>query len=154
LGNGKWLRPFAITGAVTLEHPMSDTSTNLGIDERAGQFTSIPTRNADTLHWGFSIQYSTFYLTSRYTPGRLPKNEPLYQFIPLVEFAFDTSRGQKTAATINPGLAYIGQNWQLAAEAIIPANTEGGQTIGVRAHLFLFLDDLFPALFGKPVFSP
>jgi hypothetical protein len=51
-------------------------------------------------------------------------------------------------------LAYIGESWQLAAEAIIPANTEGGRTIGVRAHLFLFLDDLFPALFGKPVFSP
>lgn len=79
-----WLRPFAITGAVTLEHPMSDTSTNLGIDEDTGQLTPMPTRNADTLHWGFSLQYSTFYLTSRYTPGQLPKDEPLHQLIPLV----------------------------------------------------------------------
>jgi hypothetical protein len=149
-----WLRPFAITGAVTLEHPMSDTSTNLGIDEQTGLLAPLPTWRTDTLHWGFSLQYSTFYLTSRYTPGRLPKNEPLHQFIPLVEFAFDTPRGQKTAATISPGLAYIGESWQLAAEAIIPANTEGGRTVGVRAHLFLFLDDLFPALFGRPVFGP
>jgi len=149
-----WLRPFAITAAVTLEHPMSDTSTNFGIDDQSGQLVSMPTRNVDTLHWGFSLQYSTFYLTSRYTPGQLPKKEPVWQLIPLVEFAFDSPRGEKTAATINPGMAYVGDTWQLAAEAIIPANTEGGRTIGMRAHLFLFLDDLLPAVFGKPLFGP
>jgi hypothetical protein len=58
----------------------------------------------DTLHWGFSIQYSTYYLSNRYTPGRLPKEEPLRQFIPLVEFAFDKPRGEKTAATVSRAL--------------------------------------------------
>lgn len=58
---------------------------------------------------------------------------------------------QKTAATMNPGLAYVGDTWQVAAEAIVPLNSEGGRTIGVRAHLFLFLDDLIPAVFGKPL---
>jgi hypothetical protein len=43
--------------------------------------------------------------------------------------------------------------WQVAAEAIVPINSEGGRTIGMRAHLFLFLDDLFPAVFGKPLLS-
>ena len=52
------------------------------------------TRAVDTLHWGFSIQYSTYYLTSRYMPGKLPKNEPLHQFIPLIEFAINTPRGE------------------------------------------------------------
>jgi hypothetical protein len=28
----------------------------------------------------------------------------------------------------------------VAAEAIVPINSEGGRTIGMRAHLFLFLD--------------
>ena len=148
-----WLRPFAITGAVTIEHPMSGNSINFGIDEGTGQLGPPPARNVDTLHWGFSLQYSTFYLTNRYTPGKLPKNEPLHQFIPLVEFAFDTPRGEKTAATINPGLAYVGGAWQVAAEAIVPLNSQGGRTIGMRAHLFLFLDDLFPAVFGKPLLS-
>ncbi len=146
-----WLRPFAVTGAVTLEHPMSGSSINFGIDEDTGQLGPMLTRNVDTLHWGFSLQYSTFYLTNRYTPGKLPKAEPLHQFIPLVEFAFDTPRGEKTAATMNPGLAYVAGAWQVAAEAIVPLNSEGGRTIGVRAHLFLFLDDLFPAVFGKPL---
>jgi hypothetical protein len=146
-----WLRPFALTGAVTVEHPMTGTSINFGIDDQTGELASMVTRNVDTLHWGFSIQYSTFYLTSRYTPGKLPKNEPLYQLIPFVEFAFDSPRGGKTAATMNPGLAYVGGAWQLAAEAIVPLNSEGGRTIGVRAHLFLFLDDLLPAVFGQPL---
>jgi hypothetical protein len=146
-----WLRPFAVTGAITLEHPMTGTSINFGVDEQTGTLGPMLTRNVDTLHWGFSIQYSVFYLTSRYTPGKLPKDEPLHQFIPLVEFAFDTPRGAKTAATMNPGLAYVGGAWQLAAEAIVPLNSEGGRSIGVRAHLFLFLDDLMPELFGKPL---
>jgi hypothetical protein len=148
-----WLRPFAVTGAVTLEHPMSGSSINFGIDEDTGQLGPMLTRKVDTLHWGFSLQYSTFYLSDRFTPGKLPKNEPLHQFIPLVEFAFDTPRGEKTAATMNPGLAYVGSAWQVAAEAIVPLNSEGGRTIGMRAHLFLFLDDLFPAVFGKPLLS-
>jgi hypothetical protein len=52
---------------------------------------------------------------------------------------------------MNPGLAYVGDSWQVAAEAIIPLNSEGGRNIGARAHLFLFLDDLFPTIFGKPL---
>ena len=148
-----WLRPFAVTGAVTLEHPFAGTSTNLGMDGLDGQLGPLLIRNVDILHWGFSIQYSTFYLTSRFRPGKLPQAEPLHQFIPLIEFAFDTLRGEKTAATMNPGLAYVGDTWQVAAEAIIPLNSEGGRTIGARAHLFLFLDDLMPAVFGKPLLS-
>jgi hypothetical protein len=146
-----WLRPFAITGAITLEHPMTGTSINSCIDQQTGQLGPMLARNVDTLHWGFSLQYSTFYLTSRYTPGKLPKNEPVYQFIPLVEFSFDSPRGEKTAATMNPGLAYVAGAWQVAAEAIVPLNTEGGSRIGARAQLLLFLDDLTPSLFGKPL---
>jgi hypothetical protein len=52
---------------------------------------------------------------------------------------------------MNPGLAYVGDTWQVAAEAIVPLNSEGERTIGVRAHLSLFLDDLIPAVFGKPL---
>jgi hypothetical protein len=47
--------------------------------------------------------------------------------------------------SMNPGLAYVAGAWQVAADVIVPINNEGGRTIGMRAHLFLFLDDLFPA---------
>ncbi len=38
-----------------------------------------------------------------------------------------------------------------SAEAIIPLNRLGGTGPGFRAQLLLFLDDLVPSLFGKPL---
>ncbi|MBV8290168.1 MAG: hypothetical protein JOZ35_24920 [Hyphomicrobiales bacterium] len=73
------------------------------------------------------------------------------QFVPLIEFSFDSPRGQKTAATMNPGLSYVAVSWQVAAEAIVPLNSEAGRSIGVRAQLLLFLQDLIPSVFGKPL---
>jgi hypothetical protein len=148
-----WLRPFAITGAIAAELPTSSTSTNFGPDPSTGQLAPTITHHVDTLHWGLSIQYSTLYLTDRFNPGRLPKNEPLNQWVPLVEFAFTSPRGQKTAATMNPGFSYVGTNWQVAVEAIVPLNSEAGRGIGARTQLLLFLDDLMPSLFGKPLLS-
>ena len=97
------------------------------------------TRNADTLHWGFALEFSTLYLTNRFTPGKLPKREPVNQLVPLIEFAFDSPRGEKTSATMNPGLSYVTTTWQLAAEAIVPLNKEAGRSVGARAQLLLFL---------------
>ena len=148
-----WLRPFAVTGAVTVEHPLAASSINLGIDPQSGQSGPITTRNADFLHWGFSVQYSTFYLTNRFVPGKLPKEEPVQQFVPLVEFAFDSANGVKTAATMNPGIAYVAKTYQFGVEAIVPLNGEGGRNVGMRAQLLLFLDDLLPSIFGKPIFG-
>ena len=148
-----WLRPFGITGAVTVEHPMTGSSINFGIDPQSGQLGPMLARNVDTLHWGFALEFSTLYLTSRFTPGKLPKEEPLNQVVPLVEFSFHSPRGEKTVATMNPGLSYVAVTWQVAAEAIVPLNSEAGRSIGGRAQLLLFLDDLIPSLFGKPLLS-
>jgi hypothetical protein len=87
-----------------------------------GRFDSVLSPGVETLHWGISIQYSTLYLTSRFDGGP-PKAEPLNQWVPLVEFKFDSPRGQVTAAT------------------------------GFRAQLLFFLDDLAPSLFGKPLLT-
>jgi hypothetical protein len=117
-----------------------------------GRFDSVLSPGVETLHWGFSIQYSTLYLTSRFDGGP-PKNEPLNQWVPLIEFRFDSPRGQYTAATMNPGFAYVAVAWQIAAEAIIPLNRAGGNRTGVRAQLLFFLDDLIPSVFGTPLLS-
>jgi len=111
------------------------------------------TRDAEVVHWGLAVEFSTLYLTNRFTPGKLPKEEPLNQFVPLVEFAFDSAPGKKTFATMNPGLSYVAVTWQVAAEAIIPLNGAAGRSVGARAQLLLFLDDLIPSLFGKPLLS-
>ena len=148
-----WLRPFGITGAFTLEHPMTGAAVNFGVDDQTGQLSPMVTRKVDTLHWGFAVEFSTLYLTSRFTPGKLPKQEPLNQLVPLVEFSFISPRGEKTAATMNPGLSYVAVTWQVAAEAIVPLNSEAGRGVGGRAQLLLFLDDLIPSLFGNPLLS-
>jgi hypothetical protein len=147
-----WLRPFGVTGAVVLEHPTGSVSTNLGFDPVTGQLGPMLTRNVDILHWGFAVEFSTLYLTSRFSGGP-PREEPLNQFVPLVEFAFDSAPGRKSVATMNPGLSYVAVTWQLAVEAIVPLNGASGRDIGGRVQLLLFLDDLAPSLFGKPLLS-
>jgi hypothetical protein len=148
-----WLRPFAVTGAFAAEVPAGSTrAIALAPNLANGRFDSVLSPGLETLHWGFSIQYSTLYLTSRFDGGP-PKEEPLNQLVPLVEFRFDSPRGQYTAATINPGFAYVAVTWQIAAEAIIPLNRAGGNGTGFRAQLLFFLDDLIPSVFGKPLLS-
>jgi len=148
-----WLRPFALAGAVSLELPLRAASVNFGFDPASGRFGPMPGANVEILHWGFAVEYSTLYLTDRFKPGRLPKEEPLHQLIPLVEFAFDSPRGDKTAATMNPGFAYVEDVWQISFEVIVPLNSQGGHGLGTRAQLLLFLDDLAPSLFGKPLLA-
>ena len=94
-------------------------------------------------------------MTSRFTGGP-PKEEPLNQLVALIEFPVDTTIKGGTltnASTMNPGLAYIGVAYQVAAEATIPLNRQGGHGAGVTAGIELFLQDLMPSLFDKPVLS-
>jgi len=131
---------------------MTGSSINFGIDPQTGQLGPMLTRNVDILHWAFALEFSTLYLTSRFTPGKLPKDEPLNQLVPLVEFSFDSARGQKTVATMNPGFSYVAVSWQVAVEAIVPL-CEAGRSVGARAQLLLFLQDLMPSVFGRPLLS-
>lgn len=146
-----WLRPFAIAGALVAELPLQRATTNLTYQPASNQFTPVRTENVPILHYGLAIEYSPYYRTSRFKPGELPEEEPLRQLVPLIEFGFDAPRGQATRGTANPGIAYVGNSWQLAAEAIVPLNKAAGNGIGARIHLLLFLDDLVPSVFGKPL---
>ena len=148
-----WLRPFAVTGAIVNEAPVgSSRATALAPNLSTGRFDSIPSPGVETLHWGFSIQFSTLYLTNRFDGGP-PTHEPEKQWVPLIEFRFDSPSGQKAIATANPGVAYVDGNWQLAAEIILPMNHPGGNGPGFRAQLLLFLDDLMPSVFGRPLLT-
>ncbi|MCC8981443.1 hypothetical protein [Bradyrhizobium acaciae] len=147
-----WMRPFAVTAAAVDEVPIGSGGMALAPNPVTGRFDTVLSPAVETLHWGFSVQYSTLYLTKRFDGGP-PKDEPLNQLVPLVEFRFDSPRGQATAATANPGFAYVAVTWQVAAEAIIPLNRAGGTGPGFRAQLLLFLDDLVPSLFGKPLLA-
>jgi hypothetical protein len=73
----------------------------------------------------------------------------------VVEFALETplERGGVTTGTVNPGLIWAGQYFQLGAEAIIPLNSSSGHVVGFKAQLHFFIDDLFPASLGRPIFG-
>jgi hypothetical protein len=58
-----------------------------------------------------------------------------------------------TTGTIQPGVVYMADKWQIAVEAVIPVNGASGHGAGVVASLDLFLDDIFPNTIGKPIFS-
>jgi hypothetical protein len=136
------LRPFAITAEVSATTP--------------GQAVWGDEMFPTTFNWGFSLQYSLPYYNSHV--GEIG-NDFFRHLIPTVEFAFSTPTAHAeegtwgTTGTIQPGVVYMADKWQLAVEAVIPVNGASGHGAGVVASLDLFLDDIFPNTIGKPIFS-
>jgi len=143
-----FLRPIGFVGAAALEFPLRGSSETL--DYNDGRTVALTERTPVTLHTGFAIEYSTLYLTDRFVPGKLPNEEPLFQVIPLVEFAFDSPQGEKTRGTVNPGLSYIHDEWQVSAEAVVPLTREAGRGTGFRLQFLMFLDQIMPG-FSEPL---
>ncbi len=150
-----WLRPFGIAGSVSGEIPTHGSAANLDYSAETRALVATETSQVPVLHWGVALEYSTFYLTDQFKPGELPEDEPLDQFVPLVEFAFDSPRGQRTTGTVNPGLSYVSEEIpvQVAAELSLPITGGGQHGVGGQVQLLVFLDDLLPSVFGKPVFG-
>ena len=145
-----WLRPIGFVGAAAVEVPMRGSSHSL--DYNDGRTVSFPVRDRTpvTLHTGFAVEYSTLYLTDRFVPGQLPPEEPLFQVIPIVEFAFDSPQGEKSRGTANPGLSYIHDEWQVSAEAVMPLSRSAGRGTGFRLQFLMFLDKIVPG-FAEPI---
>jgi hypothetical protein len=58
-----------------------------------------------------------------------------------------------TIGTVNPEVLYIADKYQLSVEAIIPVNRASGDDVGVIGQLHLYLDDMFPNSFGRPLLA-
>jgi hypothetical protein len=127
-----WLRPVAITGAAGVGVPTGEAAT--------------------TARYGLSLQYSLYYL-DRHTGIAV---EPwLNRLIPLIEFSGETPLGRsyhiRTTAIVAPGIAWMGEEMQLAVEALVPVNRHTGRGVGVIAQAHFFLDEMLPSVFGKPL---
>lgn len=130
----KYARPFALTGTVGEDLPTSADPNNL--------------------NWGLALEYSLPYLQSQVKDIGLP--QPFSKMIPLVEFSFTTPEnrgGGPTTGTINPGILYENNYFQIGAEAIIPANGATGHDIGVVFQVQIYIDDIWPNIFGHPLFG-
>ena len=145
----KFMRPLAVTGLVGLGIPTRSGTTSISDEGEV----SVE-RHPHTLEWGFAVEYSLPYLQSFVQDVGL--REPFSRMIPVVEFAMSTAldRGASgTTGTVNPGIIWAGRYTQLAVEAVIPVNNRSGNRVGWIAQLHFFLDDLFPATIGRPIFG-
>jgi hypothetical protein len=153
-----WIRPVAITGQLGYAIPGQRSTTTFGTDPASGLPTVDTEFNPQVLNWGATVQYSMPYLKSAVIDLGLP--DFINHLIPLVEGTFRTpvantfTSGTKTTGTIQPGVVWVGNTFQVAVEALIPINRQSGTNVGVIAQLHLFLDDIDPHGIGKPIFGP
>jgi len=61
--------------------------------------------------------------------------------------------GGQTVGTVQPGVIWAGQYFQIGAEAIIPTTRLTGRGFGGVVQLNFYLDDLFPGSIGRPLFG-
>jgi hypothetical protein len=150
-----FLRPFAITGTLGLGIPTRVRNESISVDPVTGQKTVSVDHNPDTLQWGLVLEYSLIYLQQHVKD--LGLKTPLDHLIPLVEFSMSTplNRGvnELITGTINPGVIWSGQYFQVGIEAMIPVNGHTGHNVGVIAQIHFYLDDLVPKVFSKPLFG-
>jgi hypothetical protein len=148
-----WMRAFGLTGQVGYAIPSSSAS--FTVDPDSGEVDID--RHPRFLNYGFSLQYSMPYLKSSVVDLGLP--DVINRLVPIVEGSFQTPVGNNqgtgigTTGTINPGVIWVGDTFQLALEAIVPINRASGTGIGGMVQLHLYLDDLFPKSIGAPLFS-
>ena len=150
--NMKFFKPFALTAQVGYAVPTQSSTTAL--DAQTGLLSS--TDNPQFLVWGGSLQYSFPYLKASVQDLGLPNF--VNRLVPLVEFRLETQVAnlngeERTTGTVNPGVIYVADKFQLGFEAIIPINRASGDGVGVIGQLHLYLDDIFPNSIGRPLFA-
>jgi hypothetical protein len=153
-----WLRAFAVTGQVGYAIPgRRSTISGIDIDPDTGAVNLDVEYHPQVLQWGGSLQYSMPYLKSNIVDLSLP--DFFNRLMPLVEVSLQTpvantlTSGTVTTGTINPGVIWVGDYFQVAAEAIIPINRASGTGIGGMMQLHFYLDDIFPQSIGRPIFA-
>ena len=150
-----YLKPFAVTGVVGGQIPSRGSTRKIKLGQEEGEIEVERERHPDVFTWGLALQYSIPYLQSSVRDFGLPA--PLDRLVPLVEVEFQhpLNRGQsgKFTGTVNPGVIWTGRFFQVAVEAIVPVNTRTGKNLGIRGQLHFYLDDLLPAMIGRPLFG-
>ncbi|MBU6458687.1 MAG: hypothetical protein KGQ48_14295 [Bradyrhizobium sp.] len=152
-----WIRPVAITGQVGYSIPETRFATVVGLDPDTGAQTFDTEFHPYVLNWGGSIQYSMPYLKSAVVDLGLP--DFVNHLIPLVEANLQTpvantlTSGRLTTGTVNPGVIWVGNYFQVGIEALIPINRQSGSNVGVIAQLHYYLDDIDPHGIGRPLFG-
>jgi hypothetical protein len=140
-----FIRAFAVTGQAGYQVPTTSFDFTQGV--------LIP----QNLAYGGSLQFSFPYLKSNVIDLGLP--DFINHLIPIVEAQFTSPVANNlgnpwiTTGTVNPGVIWVGDYFQVGVEAIIPINSASGTNIGAIAQLHFYLDDIFPNTIGRPLFG-
>jgi hypothetical protein len=130
----KFLKPFAVTG--TLGYVIPGESVN-----------------PNAVSWGLAVEYSIPYLQQHVQ--EIDWLRPFRNVIPLVEFVMNSPvnhGGGYTTGTINPGFLWESRYYEVGVEAVIPVNRATGPNVGAVFLLQVYIDDIWPKIFGYPVF--
>jgi hypothetical protein len=147
------LRAFAVTGQVGYSFPTRRTTIMVDPDTGDVSFQNNP----NFLVYSGSLQFSMPYLKTNVVDLGLP--DFVNRLIPIVEAQMQTpvannfGTGTRTTGTVNPGVIWVGDTFQIGVEAIIPINRASGTGTGWMAQLHLYLDDIFPTTIGRPLFG-
>ncbi|MGH6841180.1 MAG: hypothetical protein ACREDV_03680 [Methylocella sp.] len=167
-----FLRPFAVTGQFGYSIPTWRRTVSVRVEQVHEehheeeeeeeeeehshlQFSFPEERHPYTLLWGGTVQYSLPYLKAQVIDLGLP--DFINRLTPLVEarfaqpFANTLTSGQQLIGTVNPGVIWTSQYFQVGAEAVIPINRASGRTVGWLLQLHFYLDDIFPTTIGRPI---
>lgn len=129
------LKPFAITAIM-------------------GEDLPTEAANPNAIEWGFAVEYSLIYLDQHVKDTGMP--EPFRNMVPLVEIATqspENRNGGATTGTINPGVLWETRYFQVGAEAVIPVNRHSGSNVGFVFNVNIFIDNIWPKVFGHPIFG-
>jgi hypothetical protein len=153
-----WARPFGISGQIGYDFATWRRTVVTSVDPDSGDVNLDVTRHPQFLSYGATLQYSLSYLQLKVANVGLP--DMVQRLVPIIETQFSTpvgnnfQSGLKTTGTINPGVFWIGDYFQVGAEAIIPINRASGASVGWIVGVDFFLHEIFSnSPLGRPIFG-
>ena len=115
-------KPFAVSGVLGYQMPTEPSQPKV-------------------LNWGFTLQYSFMYLNDHVKSTGW--GEPFNHMIAVIEFPLQTClsgicNGQ-VLGSVNPGVIWVGRDFNLSAELVFPINSYSGQGTGFLLSIHKFL---------------
>lgn len=108
-----WLKPAAITGVLGYQVPSNHTASR-------------------AFNWGLTLQYSFMYLNDHVQPTGW--NDFANRLIAIVEFPMQTCLTleckNQVVGSINPGVVWVGNHFNIATELVVPSNANSGKGTG------------------------
>ncbi len=117
-----YLKPLAVTGVLGYQIPTDQSQPKV-------------------FNWGFTVQYSLLYLNSFVQPTGW--NNFFNRLVPVVEFPMQTCLTGRCSGqvigSVNPGVIWVGEQFNLSAQAVFPVNSQSGAGNGVLFQLHKYL---------------